>query len=127
MGFIDAGSGSVGSGSAVPAPTAATLSDPTSNPVAAYHELVALKGRWPLLVFAVLVLLAKLAHYAGDKFGAVGRWLAVGKRSMYLAAVGGLAASCFDSLASGGTWSSVALVAGAALLALLSPHKADAA
>lgn len=122
-----AGSGSAAGSAAAPAPTAAQLHDPTTDPVAAIQDVRALKARWPLLVLAILIALTKVVHLAGDKLGAVGAWLKKGRRAMVLAAIGSTAAACFDAIASGGSWSSVLLVAGAALLALLSPHGAGEA
>jgi hypothetical protein len=63
----DVGSGS-GSVVAV-APTSSALHDPTVDPLAAIGDVRGLTARWPLLVLAIGIMLAKVLHYAGDKFG----------------------------------------------------------
>lgn len=115
------GSAVVLAGSGSSAPTSAQLHDPTVDPLAAISDVRGLSARWPLLVLAIGIMLAKVLHYAGDKLGAVGKWLAVGHRAMIVAAVAGMLSALYDSFASGGTWASGLLVAGGALLALLKP------
>jgi hypothetical protein len=109
------------SGSAAAAPPSAQLHDPTIDPVAALGDVKALKARWPLLVLAIGIMLAKLVHFAGDKFGPVGKWLAVGHRAMFIAAAAALLSTLYDSLASGGTWSTALLTAMLAVAALIKP------
>ncbi len=116
-GIVDAGSAST----AGPAPSSA-LHDPTTDPAGALSDVKAAKARWPLLVLVVLIGLAKVLPYLGGKLAPIGKWLAQGKRAVAIAAVGGLAASLYDGLASGGTWGSAGLVLLSAVFAYLSPH-----
>ncbi len=126
----DAGLVAAGSGSAAPAPgspTSSQLHDPTSDPAGAYGDLKAAKARWPLLVLVVLVGLTKLLTFAGGKFAFIGKFLTKGKNAMIVAAVGTLAAVAYDSLASGGTWTSALVALVPAALALTSSHAPPAA
>lgn len=111
---------------AAPAPSSA-LHDPVKDPGGAISDVKAAKARWPLMVLVILIGLTKIAAYAGGKFAPIGSWLSTGKRATYLAAAGALAATLYDSLASGGTWGSALLVIGGAVLALISPHAPAAA
>jgi hypothetical protein len=117
----------VGSGSAFAvAPSSAALHDPTVDPLAAIGDVRGLTARWPLLVLAIGIMLAKVLHYAGDKFGPVGKWLAVGHRAMIVAAVAGVLSALYDSIGSGGTWATALFAAGVAAVALISPKAAAA-
>jgi len=90
-------------------PTAAPadkLHDPVSSPAAAWDDVKAAKKvGWSVLVFAVLVMLAKLASRAkGIKIFAV---LGKGKVAVVVGAVGALAASCYNAAAEGGAWTAM--------------------
>lgn len=109
----------VGSGSAVAlnagsasATPADKLHDPTSSPAASWDDVkVAKKVGWPLAVFAVLVMLARLVGKLGGKVS----WLAKGKAAVIVGAVGAIAASCYNAAADGGAWTAT-LMAGAGAL-----------
>jgi len=100
---IDAGSASAPA--AAPAKPADQLHDPVSSPGAAWDDLrAAQKVGWPLVVFAALIMLAKLAGRAGAKFS----WLAMGKTPVIVGALGAIAASCYNAAATGGAWTATA-------------------
>ncbi len=120
---LDAGISDAGSASA-PAPSS-QLHDPTTDPMGALQDLKSAnkqKPRWPLMVLIAFMMLAKVLPFLGGKLAPIGAWLSKGKRAMWLAALAGLSATAYDSLASGGTWYSAGYAAGLAFVALLSPH-----
>lgn len=123
----------VGSGSAL-LPTGDQLHDPLEAPSAAWSDLeLAHKAGWPVLVFAVLVLLTKAlgyfsAHLASvPVIGGAATWLAQARNAAVIAGSGVIAAALYNVLATGGTWTA-ALIAGAlAIGGILHPTAAPKA
>lgn len=111
---LDAGS------AAAPAATPADqLHDPVSSPAAAWDDVKAAKKvGWASLVFAVLVMVAKLASRLGGRFKTLG----TGKVAVVIGAIGALGAACYNAAADGGAWTAM-LVAGMLAIA----HFLDAA
>lgn len=86
----------------VTASPATQLHDPISSPSASWDDLkAARKVGWPLVVFAGLIMLAKLAKRGGERFA----WLARGKTPVVVGALGALGAACYNAAATGGAWS----------------------
>jgi hypothetical protein len=91
-----------GSGSQAAAQPAAQLHDPISSPAASWDDLkAARKVGWPLVVFAGLIMLSRLAKRASERFA----WLARGKTPVIVGALGALGAACYNAAATGGAWS----------------------
>jgi hypothetical protein len=107
---VDAG---VGSGSSVL--PSDQLHDPLSNPVQSYDDLLAAKHLgWPVLAFALVLMLARVAGTLGKNIS----WLAVlgqGKVAVVVAGLAAVSASAYNTAFSGG---SLVAVLTAAVLAL---------
>lgn len=106
---------------AAPAPTADQLHDPTTDPGKAFDELKDAKHYgWAVLVFAALLMLCKLVPklISWSKLA----WLGKGKAAVVVAAIGAIAASCYNVAVSGGSLFAMALAAALALA-----HYVDAA
>lgn len=90
-----------------PAP-ADKLHDPIAAPKAAWDDVKAAKKMgWPVLVFAVLVMLAKLLGRA-KKYKLLAA-LGKGKVAVVVGAVGALGTACYNAAAEGGAWSAMLL------------------
>lgn len=99
-----------GSATATSSPTTAApadkLHDPIASPGAAWDDIKAAKKTgWAVLLFASLVMLAKLAGRA-KKYKLLAA-LGKGKTAVLVGAVGALAAACYNAAAEGGAWTAM--------------------
>lgn len=117
----------IGAGPA-PAPAAPKPSDsldnPATDPVAAWDDAKAAKKiGWVALVFALGVMLAKLAGTLGKSIRQLA-WLDKGKTAVVVGGVLAVGAAGYDTLASGGSLLAVALGAWTAFWAYWNAQKA---
>ncbi len=124
--LLDAGVSDAGSASSAPAPSS-QLHDPASDPAGVLSDVKAARKSWPLLVLVILIGLTKLASYASGKLAFIGKFLSTGKRAMWVAGLGTLAAVAYDALANGGSLYSAGAAVVGSLLALTSSHAPPAA
>ncbi len=130
------GSGSdTGSGSAVaptpapaPTPAVAPVHNPATDPAGYISDLEnAKKTGWPLLVLVGFFGLCEILALAGKNVPFFA-WLGTGRVSVVIGGFAALTASMINTLADGGTWSSVLIGALAPAIALfLHPAATDVA
>ena len=120
-----AGSAAVPVAPVVASPSSA-LPNPATSPVAAWDEAkAARKTSWPLLVFALLVMLSKALAYGREALkglpvvGKAAEWLSVGKRAMLVAGFATVGAAGYDVLMAGGSLVAALIAAGVAVAGAL--------
>lgn len=122
VGSGSAGSGSVvavvdaGSGSAASSTPADKLADPVDNPTAAYDDLKAAKREsWPVLAFAIVLMLARVVGKAGKSVPLLAK-LATGRVAVVVAGAAAVAAAGYNAAFAGG--SAIALITAVVATAL---------
>lgn len=97
------------------------LHDPVSAPSQAYDDVKAAKKTgWAVAVFAVLVMLARLAGRARNTKALA--WLGKGRTAVIVAAAGALLAACYNAAADGGSWTAILAAGVTALAAYWNAH-----
>lgn len=110
-------------------PPVPVLPDPLAHPLDAASELGQLQHQsWPLAILGALLMLSRAIQTWAPKhkqdtgkLGAAARWLAGGVRATVIAGLIPIALAAFNALAIGGAWTSVALAAFGAAVALFVP------
>lgn len=106
-------------------PKGADLPNPATAPLQAWDDAkAARKVAWPLAVWAAIAMLGKALAYGREKLkgvpvvGKAAVWLSVGKRAMWVAAIGTVGSAGYDVLISGGSVVSALIASGIALAAV---------
>lgn len=98
------------------------LHDPTSDPVAAFDDLKAAKKLgWPALVFAIVLIAARVAAKLGKSVSFLAK-LGTGRVAVYVAGAAAVAVAGYNAAALGGSAIAIAAAALMAAFALLDPE-----
>lgn len=102
--------------------SAALLPNPATSPLQAIDEAKeARRTSWPLAMWAVLAMAGKALAYSREKLkgvplaGKLAAWLSVGKRAMWIAAIGAVGSAGYDVMIQGGSTTAALVAAGMAI------------
>lgn len=124
--FIDAGPGELAADTSTAAPQPApkpsdTIHDPTTDPGAALGDVKAAKKYgWGAALFAVLLMLGRVAAKA--KSIAPLAWLGKGRTAVVVAGAMTVLAGCYDAAMQGGSWTAIGIAAAVAFGTFYNSH-----